>query len=89
MVFEGHAIQQGDALLVLLAAASRDSARPFGFGHGRHACPGHTLATTIASAAVSTLLAQPALIGHDLRWHYRPSANARIPEFIASPGASA
>jgi cytochrome P450 len=89
MAFEGRSIPQGDALLVLLAAASRDSGRPFGFGHGRHACPGHTLATTIASAAVSTLLAQPALIAHDLRWQYRLSANARIPEFIASPGASA
>jgi hypothetical protein len=47
------------------------------------------LATTIASAAVSDLLASPELLTQDLRWHYRPSANARIPEFTTTPGATA
>lgn len=89
MQFEDQRIQQGAALLVVLAAASRDSGRPFGFGQGRHACPGQLLATTIASAAVSDLLASPELLTQDLRWHYRPSANARIPEFTTTPGATA
>ncbi|RQP22206.1 cytochrome P450 family protein [Piscinibacter terrae] len=89
MHFEGQSIPQGAPLLVVLATASRDSGRPFGFGHGRHACPGQVLATSIASAAVSTLLTAPALITPDLRWHYRPSANARIPEFTTAQGAPA
>jgi cytochrome P450 len=62
----------GATILVVLAAAGPS----FGFGHGRHACPGHSLAETIAAAAIACLPPLP-----PLAWHYRPSLNARIPEF--------
>ncbi len=78
----GASLKQGDAILVLLAAANRDGDRQFGFGHGRHACPGQAIATTIAAAAIETLLdAQPCILDQPLKWTYRPSANARIPVF--------
>jgi cytochrome P450 len=67
-------LQAGDAILLLLAAAGRDedaNYQPndfllertdrqwFGFGHGRHACPGQNLAFAIASAAIQSILAMP------------------------------
>jgi cytochrome P450 len=94
----GVALQPGDTILMLLAAAGRDDVaypqpdslvleRPRlalpGFGHGRHACPGQALATVIAATAIQHLLALPD--GFDaaaLAWAYRPSANARLPEFF-------
>ena len=46
----GREMREGDAILVVLAAANRDPAAPlFTFGAGRHACPGQALATTIAN----------------------------------------
>jgi cytochrome P450 len=88
----GVALQPGDTILLLLAAAGRDAdinphakALP-GFGHGRHACPGQDLAMVIAATAIQHLLALPA--GFDaaaLGWGYRPSANARLPEFFTKP----
>lgn len=89
------AVPKGAAILVVLAAASRDpvvNARPhqfdpyradptlFAFGAGAHRCPGEELAVTIATAAVSTLLET----GFDptrihLEISYRPSASTRIP----------
>lgn len=93
----GTALQAGDAVLVLLAAANRDpqaNARPdefllerparrvFGFGQGRHACPGQTLAQAMAAAALQVLLqARPALHESRIAWGYRPSANGRLPVF--------
>lgn len=93
----GTALQAGAVVLVLLAAANRDplaNARPdefvlerparrvFGFGQGRHACPGQALAQTMATAALRVLLqARPALHENRLGWHYRPSANGRLPVF--------
>jgi len=78
----GAELKQGDAVLVLLAAANRDGDRQFGFGHARHACPGQAMATTIAAAAIEELLgAAPSVLDQPLRWAYRPSANARIPVF--------
>jgi cytochrome P450 len=91
----GQEMKEGDAILVILAAANRDPAanpnpdrfdlfRPnrliFTFGAGLHACPGETLATTIAQAGIERLL----LDGIDLKRFlqtrvYRPSANVRIP----------
>ena len=88
-------VKEGDAILVVLAAANRDPAanpdpdrfdvfrqdrRLFTFGIGPHACPGETLATTIAQAGVEALLRA----GVDLEalagsFTYRPSANGRIP----------
>lgn len=80
----GQPMKEGDAILVLLAAANRDPAAQhvFTFGTGPHACPGETLAVTIAEAGVEVLLQT----GLDLERlavsvTYRPSANARIPLF--------
>ena len=95
--FEGITLQPGDTVLVVLAAASRDEAvyehadrfvldrahAPLiGFGAGRHACPGETIARSIAAGVVAALYAS----GYDferpsLRWTYRPSLNGRIPQF--------
>ena len=61
----------------------RERRRMLGFGHGMHACPGQALACTLAAAGLDALLRQQpdldALRARD--WHYRPSANARIPVF--------
>lgn len=93
----GVALRAGDSVLLLLGAAGRDAgvhARPdeflpgrgpaplAGFGHGRHACPGQALALAIAAAAVDSLLAlRLPLSATALGWRYRPSANARLPQF--------
>ena len=86
---------EGQALLVLLAAANRDPAvnpdpdvfRPdrvdpvlFTFGAARHACPGELLAVGITNAVVSELVAG----GYDPADlpavpSYLPSVNVRIP----------
>lgn len=79
----GREMREGDAVLVVLAAAGRDPAAPlFTFGAGRHACPGQALATAIARAGVEQILAagvDPAPLAEGVR--YRPSANVRIPLF--------
>ncbi|MCY1530585.1 hypothetical protein D9M68_657770 [compost metagenome] len=82
----GHDVKAGDAVLVLLAAASctgvADGKRPWTFGHGRHACPGDRLAQALAGATVRALLARgadPAALARAFR--YRPSLNARFPHF--------
>ena len=93
----GVALQPGDTILLLLAAAGRDEqANPdadvflleragsqlAGFGHARHACPGRDLAFTIATSAVQHLLALPhPLTAQTLAWTYAPSANASLPLF--------
>jgi cytochrome P450 len=94
----GVPLAPGVAVLLVLGAANRDpvlnpdpdrfmplrtARRLLGFGHGAHACPGQSLACTLAAAGLEALLAR----GVDLDalrargWHYRPSANARIPVF--------
>lgn len=94
---EGVTLQPGDAVLVVLAAASRDEtvyARPDdfaldrqqaplpGFGAGRHACPGETIARTIAAGIVAEVVESGFDFGNPmLRWTYRPSLNGRIPKF--------
>jgi cytochrome P450 len=96
-VVAGQAMRAGDAVLLVLAAANRDAAanpeperfdidRPaptiFTFGLGRHACPGETIATAVAAAAVERLA--PCLTDLDRMAEgvtYRASANARIPVF--------
>jgi cytochrome P450 len=76
-------MREGDAILVVLAAASRDPTAPLlTFGAGRHACPGQALATTIARAGVGQALAagiDPAPLAEGVS--YRPSGNVRIPVF--------
>lgn len=93
----GQEMKEGDAVLVVLAAANRDPAanphpdrfdparpdrRTFTFGTGPHACPGEALATTIAAAGVEALFRS----GVDperltAAVSYRRSANIRIPVF--------
>ena len=97
-VVAGVDLAPGDTILLVLAAANRDPSlnpapatfepmradrRTLGFGHGKHLCPGHTLALTIAAAGVEELLTDGldanTLLDHG--WAYRPSVNARIPQF--------
>lgn len=84
----GARVEEGQTILVLLAAAGRDPAAQehshsdaYGFGRGVHACPGQGLAQTVAAAAIEVLLRTG--VPEALAWRYRPSVNARIPEFIA------
>lgn len=93
----GQDVQDGDAILVVLAAANRDPVanrdpnrfdmfradrQAFTFGVGAHACPGEELATTIAQVGVERLLAAGVEPDDLVRTlAYRPSANTRIPLF--------
>ena len=84
VVLAGHRLQEGDAILVVLAAAVRDPVAPPGldFGHGVHACPGARLAVLIARAGVERVLAggvDLARLARDVVYH--PSVNARVPAF--------
>ncbi len=91
---DGVALEAGQTILLLLAAASRDPrghCHAFGFGYGAHACPGHALACVIAAGAMQAMLEQVCGTGADgaaylqaLRWNYRRSLNARIPEFTVA-----
>jgi cytochrome P450 len=96
-IVAGQALREGDAVLVLLAAANRDPAvnshperfdplrrdrQAYTFGFGAHACPGEALATAIAEAGVAHLLAAGVEPERLVeRVRYRPSANTRIPLF--------
>jgi cytochrome P450 len=94
-VVAGQAMAEGDAVLVVLAAANRDPAananperfdagrrerRVFTFGTGAHACPGEAVAVTIATAGVAALLAAGVAPERVAAAPaYRPSANTRVP----------
>jgi cytochrome P450 len=98
-VIAGEQLREGEIILVVLAAANRDTtfnANPdefkihranrftFTFGMGLHACPGEILAKSIATAGIEQLL----ISGFDPKsivgpTIYRPSANARIPIWIS------
>jgi cytochrome P450 len=96
-VVAGQAMKEGDAVLVILAAANRDpsvNAEPerfdplrrerhaFTFGLGAHVCPGEALATTIAEVGVQRLLAAGVRPEALVASvRYRPSANTRVPLF--------
>lgn len=93
-VIAGKAMHEGDTVLAILAAASRDPAanprperfdilredrRVFTFGAGLHACPGESLARIIAQAGIAQLLASGADPTRLTRpATYRPSHNVRI-----------
>jgi cytochrome P450 len=95
----GQELREGDAVLVVVAAANRDPAanphperfdaqredrRLFTFGAGPHACPGQTLAATIATAGVERLLrsgVDPERLAETVSYHR--SANIRVPLFGA------
>lgn len=94
-VISGQAMQAGDAILVLLAAANRDPAihpqsntfdmhrqnsQCYTFGSGVHACPGQSIAEVITRAALQQLISS----GLDVSSlpksaSYRRSTNTRIP----------
>ena len=91
-IVAGQPMCAGDAILIVLAAANRDPTvnpnpdrfdidRPnrhtFSFGAGAHACPGSTIAVTIARAGVEALLA--AGVSPDGPTNYRSSVNVRLP----------
>jgi cytochrome P450 len=94
-VVAGQAMAEGDAVLVVLAAANRDPAananperfdagrrerRVFTFGTGAHACPGEVVAVTIATAGVAALLAAGVAPERVAAAPaYRPSVNTRVP----------
>jgi cytochrome P450 len=93
----GVEMKAGDAILVVLAAANRDpeanpepaefdvmraAPRVFTFSVGPHACPGTTLATTIAVAGVQALITAGLVFdGLAETVRYRPSVNTRVPLF--------
>jgi cytochrome P450 len=72
----GVTVRQGETILLILAAQAGEH----GFGLGRHRCPGSRLAAIIAEQALTTLLARHTL--PPVSWHYRPSVNARLPQFV-------
>jgi len=91
----GQAMEVGDVILVLLAAANlnpaanpnpenfdllRTNRRIFSFGAGPHACPGEALTLEIAMAAIEELLRLD-IVPWNLSKpvNYRPSANVRLP----------
>jgi cytochrome P450 len=69
-------VRAGQAMLLVLASDGGAN----GFGHGRHACPGQVLARQIVAQALHALMSSCVLA--PLAWRYRPSLNARIPEFL-------
>lgn len=77
----GQALRAGDAILVVLAAASRDldESRSFTFGRGVHACPGEAIALIIAAAGLTRLIETG--IKPARGFAYRRSGNTRIPLF--------
>jgi cytochrome P450 len=86
----GHEINVGDPILILLAAANLDAASPdFSFGFGPHACPGRSLAMTIARIGIAELLESGFPLDQlHFTGTYRHSANTRIPLFATGSGES-
>ena len=72
-------VSAGQGILLVLAAAGAGH----GFGHGRHRCPGQAIASSIVEQAVAVLAATQVL--PRVAWRYRPSVNARIPDFMEAP----
>jgi len=94
-IVAGQEMKGGDMILVVLAAANRDplanpdpdrfdifrkDRKTFTFGAGLHACPGESLAITMAKAGVEQLITSGvALEPLVAPITYRASANVRIP----------
>ncbi|MBJ9977634.1 cytochrome P450 [Pseudomonas sp. S75] len=93
----GQRLRAGDQVLVLLAAANRDplvnahpdrfiaqrtAAQCFTFSHGRHRCPGSTLAVAITCGVLNALLENTSAAPRpSSAITYVRSANARIPRW--------
>ncbi len=93
----GVEMEEGDGVLVMLAAANRDPAvnhnperfdffrparRLFTFGVGEHACPGEMIAALIARAGVEQLICAGINVPSLAESvSYRSSGNTRIPLF--------
>jgi 2-methylisocitrate lyase-like PEP mutase family enzyme len=95
-IVAGEALRAGDAILVLLAAAGRESSgigaddrpdlsgtarRLLTFSAGRHACPADRMAPLIAEVAVGALLQAGAVPPDTVSWSYRRAPNVRVPIF--------
>lgn len=90
-------LEPGSVVLLVLAAANRDpcvnpsphefrldrsNRQVFTFSRGTHACPGESLARSIAAAAIAVLFEKlPAGSLRQLTWSWRPSTNGRLPLF--------
>ncbi|MGE0129883.1 MAG: cytochrome P450 [Blastocatellales bacterium] len=93
-IVAGQEMKRGDMILVVLAAANRDplanpdpdrfdifrkDRKTFTFGAGAHACPGESLAVTIAKSGVERLIASGVALDRLVApASYRASANVRI-----------
>ncbi|MBW3502022.1 cytochrome P450 [Janthinobacterium sp. NKUCC08_JDC] len=80
--FDGVHVPAGQMIVVVLASAGHAK---LGFGHGRHLCPGQSIAHAIAMACLQAWA--DGLEDMALAWRYQASLNARIPVF--TQGASA
>jgi len=73
---------------VLLAAANGDaenaSREVYTWGAGVHACPGARLSRSLAAGVIRAWHAAGTdLAALSAHWTYLPSANARLPRFVA------
>ena len=78
------AASRDDALYVEAERFRLDRSEPaiVGFSSGKHQCPGEHIAQAIAAGAITYLLdSGMELSQHNIAWTYRPSPNARIPQF--------
>ena len=85
----GERVRAGETILVMLAGANPEMGVSWSFGHGQHACPGRTLALTIAEEAIAALIRTgrlPRVLTEPIT--YRLSTNARIPHFDRLNGAT-
>ncbi len=80
--FDDVRVPAGQMIVVVLASASHAE---LGFGHGRHVCPGQSIAQAIAAACLQAWA--DGLEGMALAWRYLPSLNARIPVFTQGENA--
>jgi cytochrome P450 len=75
----GTRLRPGEMLLLLLP----------GFGSGPHACPGRSIAESIAAGCLEHLLTLgPAALPPGLAWTYKPSHNVRVPMFRTMEAAA-
>ncbi len=79
LTVDGTFMREGSAILVILAAATIDAGRPYGFGSGPHACPGSLHARTIAASTLRNILDGGCDASRLTVSGYAASPNCRIP----------